>query len=323
MAILGDVYAPHEFRLAIKNETTVGTANTTQMQLVNIDPGSVKVSENVFIANTPRTGVYRVMRKSDYFSSEKGSIKSISFSGIGNLIIIEYFLTNIIGSTNYVVPYNYLPAEMKIGDYKTDYDGTMTIALISPISGNTRLFTGCVIDELTITADPTVDGGRWHFSAVALSPCISTDEQATPSQMTDFSTMAYSFYNTTANQINDSDVVLSKYSISLKSNVKFYGFDSNGQAQIIARAIPTFDAKIELSAKFDSNTKSLFQELADGDDNKIEIYDQVTPTFGIAASYCKLISEANLSVVNDGTFVDLVFQPMASTSGNLIEFISA
>ena len=79
MAATPEIFARSEFRLAIKPETTVGTENTTTMQLVNID-SDITVNDNPAISSEMRAKVGRTKKLADYFVTEEGQVKSITFS---------------------------------------------------------------------------------------------------------------------------------------------------------------------------------------------------------------------------------------------------
>jgi len=80
MAIDTGMYAMPQFRVALAPETTLGTANTTTMQLVNID-GYPSVSRNVERMLDVRSGVGRTGKKADVYVSQSGKDKVYQFSG--------------------------------------------------------------------------------------------------------------------------------------------------------------------------------------------------------------------------------------------------
>jgi len=327
MAISSAIYSPNEWRLAIKNEADAGSANATSMQLVNIDPLSVKIAEGVVMQSDPRTGTGRLLKKADHFTTEEGTIKKISFSGIADTTVLPSLLKNILGQTSYSIAYNYSPTDIGIGDNDDDYDGLMTIALISPIAANTRIFPGCILDELHITGDPTTDGGRFHFSAVALSGGIPSVDQAIPSGMSAYSSTYYSFYDLDITKLTISggaaaDFLLGKFTLDLKANVRMFGFNSSGAFQKIARGLPYFDTHFTLTCKYDSNVMSVYQEMADGQELVVLVANKDSweeASLGFTSNYAMLVADPELSNINEGAFVDFTFQPKAHISGNLIE----
>jgi hypothetical protein len=64
MAISNSVYVPFQWRLAILAETTVGTSNTTSMQLVDIDD-IPQVSDNPLMVHDQRFGTGRTLKSAD------------------------------------------------------------------------------------------------------------------------------------------------------------------------------------------------------------------------------------------------------------------
>ena len=95
MAIDTGMYAMPQFRVALAPETTLGTANTTTMQLINID-GYPSVSRNVERMLDIRSGVGTTPKKADVYVNQQGQEKVYSFSGYvdSSVVITSGTLTN-------------------------------------------------------------------------------------------------------------------------------------------------------------------------------------------------------------------------------------
>ena len=75
MAKDGAAYSPKEFQLAFIAEGTKGTANTTTMQLINVDSVTMP-NLNPVIVNEVRSGTGRVRKVADAFVCQKGIMKT-------------------------------------------------------------------------------------------------------------------------------------------------------------------------------------------------------------------------------------------------------
>lgn len=95
MAIDTGMYAMTQFRVALAPETTLGTANTTTMQLVNID-GYPSVSRNVERMIDIRHGTGTIAKKADAYVNQYGQEKVFSFSGFidSSTVVTSGMITN-------------------------------------------------------------------------------------------------------------------------------------------------------------------------------------------------------------------------------------
>jgi len=95
MAIDTGMYAMQQFRVALAPEATLGTANVTTMQLINID-GYPSVSRNVERMIDIRHGVGTTAKKADAYVDQYGKEKSFSFSGYvdSSIVVTSGTLTN-------------------------------------------------------------------------------------------------------------------------------------------------------------------------------------------------------------------------------------
>ena len=175
-----NVYGESEFQMAIKAETTIGTALLTTMQLMNVDsitppdPGAVDIRDI-------KSGVGRTMKAADVIVEDKAVSKTFTVAGIADKtvlpMLVENLMTNIVGSSplSFDIPYNYTQPELTHGTTTiSDNTRTLTLAWVSAESGKAIIYNGCVVTDLTISADANTDGGLVRYSATIVTgyiPC--------------------------------------------------------------------------------------------------------------------------------------------------------
>lgn len=333
MAIVASVYSPNQFLVGLIAETTLGTKNVTTMKTVNVDPDSVSITENPVIDNDPRTGSGRTLKSATSFTTDKGVVKQISFSGICDTTVLPILVANCMGiavstaPASYDIAYNYTPPETKIGDTDTDATGALTFAYDSPYTNHTLIYPGCFTDELEIIWDAMNDGGRAHFNAKLLSGCIAETEATSLAGMVAMSSTYYSIHDLfTKCSVGGVDIVMSKLVLKLKANTKHYGSSSTGVKQVISRGVPIFDVDLTIGMKYDSNTATLYESYSDNPTVvAVEISNNATwasATVGLKASYCWINADAAVpGKVEEGAYIDLQLKAKAHTSGDLIQVV--
>lgn len=335
-----EIFSMNQWKLAIKPETTIGTINDATMQLVNID-SAVTITDNPHIVSEYRTGEGRTKKSVDHFASEKGQVKSISFSGIADTTVLPILLENWAGITEaaapsgvVAVPYNFTGTAFSWGDANAGAANTftLTVALDSPIAANTRVYPGCVVDDLVFTDDVATDGGRRHFSCTLLTRGNPTNNHAILTSPVAYGTTYYSIYSYSTRTVGDavSDKVISKVELTLKSNPRFFGLGTNGVPEIINRGYPGIEASAVATIKYDANSMEEFIKYPAGTSIQMLISDNATiasAAIGFSAGdvatpangVMKLTSDLNLTDVEDGVFLDISAECLAGTAGYLIQ----
>jgi len=186
MALDGAAYSPKEFQLAIKAESTIGTANVSSMQQVNVDSVEMPNFNLTQVLETRSGSSGRVFDVDDALTDEKGVTKEITFSGVFDATVAPMLLQNCTGlaesSDVVTIPYNYTPPELETGA-ASGIQKTITVAIIAPAtSGGNRsiIFPGCTITALSISGDMANESGRLRFTATARTGFISSFTQAAP-----------------------------------------------------------------------------------------------------------------------------------------------
>jgi hypothetical protein len=336
MAIVSSTYAPNEWQFAMKAETTTGTASVTTMQKINVDPDSiVSMSQEVTQVLEPRSTPGRTVKFADAFVTDKGGHKtSVSVSGVFDTTIAALLLSNALGvavttgPASYNMAYNYAPTARAHGATTGTIINSFTFALVPPIASKTIVLVGCVCSSLEVTFDKATEGGRGHFSATFETAYIPLSGQSTPASMAAYgSTFRYLREFNAVKSINVAaggavDLVLNKVGYTINNNVVYSGNQgTNGDPELIQRAIPAADIGLVLGVKYDTNTEMLWDTRRSGSNVSVIVTNHSTPatvSFGITAAFCQIDAEVSPSGTDAGVFQDLSLKCLASTTGDII-----
>jgi hypothetical protein len=205
----------------------------------------------------------------------------------------------------------------------SDYFATLTVALVSPVAGNTRVYAGCVVDSITMTDDAGTDGGRRRFSVTLITKDNPSNDQSTPTSMSAYGSTYYSFWDLQAfKEVAGQAVVMNKVELTIKANAKMIGVGTDGKAEVVDRGLPGIEVSGNIGIKYDANTMSLYQDFADGDNIVIQVSDNETigsASLGFKATTCKITGDLNPGDSDGASFIDLPFEVLAPASGNMIE----
>ena len=331
-----NVYGESEFQMAIKAETTIGTALLTTMQLMNVDtitqpdPGVVDIRDI-------KSGVGRTMKAADVIVEDKAVSKTFTVAGIADAtvlpMLVENLMTNVVGASplSFDIPYNYTQPELTHGTTTiSDNTRTLTLAWVRAESGNAIIYNGCVVTDLTISADANTDGGLVRYSATIMTGYIPSYDQADPGSMTPRATTYYHLFDWNATrQIAGTDVVLASFELVFTNPTVALGNQgSSGDPEMYSRGVPAIIAGGTFNVKFDENTgggaSNLLVDHKDGSTTVFEFSNNATwgsaTTFGFMASYGKLrLPEVN--ALESGVFMNVGVDFTGSTSGDVIQLI--
>jgi hypothetical protein len=340
MALDGQALSPQEFKLAFKPETTIGTANVATMQLINVD--SVETPAlNITQVLDVRTGSGRTAKTSDMFTDEKGTVKEISFSGIADTtvlpILLQAITTTAVGSSpaSYDIAGAYTPPEIQFGASASDNLNTFTVAISHPEAGNdhSMVFKGCVLTSLSLSGSMATQSGRISMSGTFQTRSLGVYNNARPTSTSAFGSTFYnmSTFGESSNQTNGvrvagiDDCVMSDFTLNIENPSEFVGFDSDGNPQAIARAIPEVSVTFDATIKADDNTSGLHASLVAGATNlTTELTNHATfasaTTFGIKIANSVLTS-VELSPAT-AMFYAISTKAVTDGSADLIQIIA-
>jgi hypothetical protein len=309
MALDGAAYSPKEFQLAIKAESTIGTANVSTMQLVNVDSVEMPNFNLTQVLDVRSGSSGRVFDVDDALIDEKGVTKEITFSGIFDQTVAPFLVQNCIGlaavSDVTTIPATYTPPELETGDATSiTIADTVTIAVIAPAtSGGNRsiIFPGCTITSLSISGDMSNESGRLKFTATARTGFITSFTQVAPSSTAAYGTAYYSLATLagTAKKTiaGAEDCVIQSFSLNVENPSEYVGQgDASGNPEAIVRAVPELSATLDATVKYDNQTAEFPTTMKAGTTVISNLANDATiadaTSFGFIGSYGKITSVA-------------------------------
>ncbi len=257
-------YSPKEWQVFVAKETTAGASKLSTSGMYALDVDSIgSPSLNVNQVLDVRTGVGRTFKGADFFQDNIMRVSEISISGtlhddVGHLMLLENICGDTTGS-EIVVTSSYTPPSVAYDSANTTSGDTLTVALRAPDHSNAQslVFEGCVVTNFSYSADTGTEGGRYKFSAT-----LQTGEKPT---LNETSTLAGNndYANTTdillsgatATKINNIDVVMSSFNVTVDNPAVFSGVSSTGYETVNRGAEIAITA--ESSVKYDGLTKGL------------------------------------------------------------------
>ena len=334
MAFAGDsaAYSPKEFKVAIAFEDTTGTAETTGFISLDVDSvGFPSLNPNQVV--DVRTGTGRTLKETDFFQSNKGTVREFSVSGNAWSNGVTKLLENICNDTSspYAIADTYSPKEVEHGTTTiADFTSTFTTAIVSPESNSAMILPGCVCTYLSLNGDMGKESGRVKFSATfktgykpslsASDPTISTLYSAGNQRyMTDWTATK------TVGGIANS--VIQSFTLNLENDAVMLGYQgSDADPEVIGRA-GEFMASLDTQIKYDSNTEPLIANYETQATGSVGVLTQFSnhATWSSATNFCIKFDDGVLTNValseGDVMMLDVSQKATAATGSNLFELI--
>ena len=326
MAIDGDVHSGKQFRLAIAEETTFGTAVATGWKellvrsISDIDFGGVVKDFE------PRHAGKRVRDASDNFIQEAGSEFRMSFDCVLTDLTADLLMYGVLQNVSEAAgtPFkkDYVIDETTTQpDFSGNNGKFYTVLLHSPVTSESYRMTSAVLESLTINYDPGAAGGRATASGTFVSGFVI--DQSTDSSGYTFTAPGTDYYkpqDITVKQINDVDVVLGGYSFTFTNGWARVGHDTTGDAETYA--LTMYDMSGSMTVKYDDNTKNLVDDFLAGTTRKLEIaYGStgVDGAFFITINNALFDGNARDFANEMGVFLEVPFVLSQSSTTNAID----
>ena len=334
MSLDGAGYAPSEFKIALKAESTIGTANVSSMNLINVDSVSLPALNPTQVLDV-RSGDGRTAKAADAYVSEKGTTKEIAFSATADTTVLPLLLQNIVttavGSSpaSYDVAYNYSPPELQHDVGSSTILNTVTVAVISPEAGNDQsiVFPGCCLTSLSLTGDMGNESGRIKMTGTFKTGYPPSYAQNKPTSMTAHGSTYYYLtdFTTTRTIAGIADCIIANWSLNLENDAIYMGYaGSTAIPQSIVRAVPELGVSMDFSLKYDDNTAGMHVLQKDGANAAVTLSNHGTwssaSTFGVQSLHGR-ITDVSWSE-SAAMFVDMSIKSMAHTSGDVVQIIA-
>jgi hypothetical protein len=280
------------------------------------------ITENAFREAEAKSGVGRTAKIVDATTITEGQIKQISFTFRPNMDDVMAMIGNCVGlapeaTDEILIPYNYTPPTVTIGDTDTDNTGTFTFALVSPVADQTRVMAGCVVRSVRVYASAGQGDPRFLCDVVADTKVEIAENQATPGTMSAYSEPSslniYSFCNTST--YNEIDVNLNSVDLLIEGNPYIGGHCSTDY--LISRGVPEIAVTGSLVFTHDSNTLDAYQDALTVAEAPIVLSNGQNLVITIADTVAT--GDIPYQDVDGITMFTVPFKAIASTSGNLAE----
>tara|TARA_R100000808_G_C2140525_1_gene148357 strand:- start:48 stop:1040 length:993 start_codon:yes stop_codon:yes gene_type:complete len=263
MATSAKAFSPKEFRCyVISDATNAGTSGIHSSNMHQLDVDSVGYpSLNVTQALDVRSGAGHTLKDEDFFQDNTLRVVELSLSGTlhndtGHKLLLQNICNDVSGDI--AVATGFTGTSQKYGAAVTNAASSLTIVIQpSDVSDQRGLeFAGCVVTNMSISADAGTEGGRYKFSAT-LQTGVKPDLNSTAAAGSN----AYS--NTTdcllssgsGFKVMNSDVVLNSFTATIDHPAVFSGVTSTGY-EVVSRGAECA-VTVDCQVKYDAETKTL------------------------------------------------------------------
>jgi hypothetical protein len=262
------VFAPTQFRFAIAEEATFSTAITAQtsfQELLINEPTQIDYS-NLIVDRAKKADGKRVMSHTDNYVSKLGSDYSVTVSGIATDTTLDYLIYGVMQdlggeatTSPYLKTFEWDGSSGAV-DFSVGAGISYTLNGFNPGSAEDESWQlrGCILSELTLTADPGTNGGRLSYSATFMSGFvpIQTGITVNPASWVNAAADYYPFQTLDTKTISGNNVVLGSLSLTFNNAATRVGFDSSGNTQNYSLGVGGDGLSItgEISVKYDDIT---------------------------------------------------------------------
>ncbi len=326
---------PKAYQIAIKPETTVGTAIVATMQLLNVDSYILPDSE-IVIMNDLRQGVGSIAKTVDNFECQKGVLKTYTINGIADTTTLKLLISNALSiaistaPASFDAPFNYSSPSIDHGDAGSTIVNTFTLALASPLSNTSIIQPGCVITNLVISAGGIgEENARVKFSATIVSRYIETRNSAIPTSMAAYTNAFYyaSQFTATKTVADAADSIIDGFSFTIDNPTAFNGFQgANGDPENIERGVNELVITSTITVKHTTATDVIIQQYGDQDSGKVtELSNNATwasaTGFGFRGIDGVVVEEPAVNE-KSSMYIDVTQKYLANTSGDAMQIIA-
>lgn len=262
-----NVHAASDFRVAIANETTFGTANTTQGQFYELHiTDNAQVDWGGLIRESvKRSNGKRVKDNKDVFVQTAGGTYTVSVSGVltdNTADLLLYGAIQDLVSEAATTPFEKIfeldasTTQPAFGAADPSEGKFYTMLLSNPASGENIQLKSMVISSLQITGSPD-GGGRLSYTATFFTGFPPTyGATATASSWVAPSTDYYIFQQAATKTVGGNAMVVNSFTFGVENGATRVGFDSSGHPETYALGLGEgYAVTGEVSVKYDANSK--------------------------------------------------------------------
>ena len=321
------VYSGKQFESYVSLQSdALGTNDVsgTLYKLRTPEVNDIDYSAGSTFADVIRTG-QRVQRPTDHIAVFKGGTFTWSFSDyvVESETLLQLLLQLVTEDTSPSVS-----AEMTGNQATVVYEqGASTgeyacVVISSPDADEDKLMFSSILQELTLSMDPTANGGRLTASGTFWSgyqPVIGTEGTSANATAADY---AEGFFDCTTMTIGGDNVVLNNFDVTISNPATRVGYETVNSIEAEPSSYMRggmIEVTGNVSAKLDDNVTDTIADFTAGTSVNISIGDGSAIDFDIPTA--KYTGYTHTST-DSGVFINLPFKATADGSGALITIIA-
>ena len=295
-------FSPKQWEVWILGETTLGTTANHASNMYQLDVDSVSMpSLNVNQSLDVRSSSGRTLESKDFYQDNNLRVVEVSLSGrwhddVAHLALFENITSE--AGPDFTVPTGYSPEALKYGETESagDYD-TFTLVLKSPDPGtNSRNIEmpGCVVTNMTWSADMNTDGGQYKWSATIQTGCACDFADQTVSGSNAYGNDDFfKLSSATATEVLNVDSSLHSFTLTLDNPAVFSGTKLNAAGYETINRGAEFAVTLDCQVKYDADTMTFINTF----DTQTGVYSTDFP-FKITASNAGGVEIDNAIITN-------------------------
>tara|TARA_R100001443_G_scaffold25271_2_gene38054 strand:+ start:7878 stop:8867 length:990 start_codon:yes stop_codon:yes gene_type:complete len=321
------VYSGKQFESYISLQSDALGTNDVSGTLYKIrtpEVNDIDYSAGSTFADAVRSG-QRVQRPTDHIATFKGGTFTWSFSdyAVENEAALQMLLQLVSEDSSpsgtVAITGNQGTVAYEEGATTGEY---ACVVISSPDADEDKLMFSSILQELTLSMDPTVNGGRLTASGTFFSgyqPVVGTEGTSADATTVDYTK---GFFDCTTMSIGGDDVVLNNFSVTISNPAQRVGYSTVNSISHEPSAYMRggmIEVTGSVSAKLDDNVTDTIDDFRDGTSVNISIGDGSAIDFDIPTAKYTGYTHTN---TDSGVFIDLPFKATADGSNALITIIA-
>ena len=321
------VYSGKQFESYISLQSDalgVNDVSGTLYKLRTPEVNDIDYSAGSTFADAIRSG-QRVQRPTDHIAIFKGGTFTWSFSDyvVENEAVLQLLLQLVSEDSSpsgtVAITGNQGTVAYEQGASTGEY---ACVVIHSPDADEDKLMFSSILQELTLSMNPTANGGRLTASGTFWSgyqPVVGTEGTSADATAVDYT---QGFFDCTTMTIGGDNVVLNNFDVTISNPATRVGYETVNSIEAEPSAYMRggmIEVTGNVSAKLDDNVTDTIDDFRDGTSVNISIGDGAAIDFDIPTA--KYTGYSHTST-DSGVFIDLPFKGTADGSGALITIIA-
>jgi len=317
------VYSGKQFESYVSIQSDALGTNDVSGTLYKIrtpEINDIDTSAGSIFADAVRSG-QRVQRPTDHIATYKGGVFRWSFSdyAVENEAALQMLLQLVSEddspSGTVAITGNQGTVAYEEGSSTGEY---ACVVISSPDADEDKLMHSSILETLTLTLNPTVNGGRLTASGTFFSgyqPVIGTEGTAANATAVDYTE---GFFDCTTMSIGADDVVINNFEVTISNPAQRVGYTTVNSITHEPSAYMRggmIEVTGTLSALLDDNVTDTIQDFRSGASVNISIGEGTKLDFDIPTAKYTGYTHTN---TDSGVFIDLPFKGTADGDGALI-----